>query len=111
MSAGTGMVRPEDHKAAFRASTGLELRVNGKRALVLEMLASESQGITQWDCLPWHTRLGASIHALREAGLTIETRREGKWRHARYFLRTEGSLIIREGNGEAASNSAPEKRP
>jgi hypothetical protein len=72
-------------------------RYSGKRARVLAMLAS-GQGVTQWDTLPWHTRLGGTIHVLRGDGLTIETVREGEFRHARYRLRTVGKL---DDGGEA----------
>ena len=65
------------------------------------MLATMGQGVTQWDCYPWHTRLGGTIHALREAGMVIDTVREGPFRHARYFLRTPGTVIIQpENRGE-----------
>ena len=84
--------------ATFRASTGQIWAFKGKRGRVLEMLATMGQGLTQWDCLPWHTRLGASVHALREAGLAVRTEREGEYRHARYFLTTPGSLIIQAQN-------------
>ncbi|QGN53339.1 hypothetical protein [Novosphingobium sp. Gsoil 351] len=59
---------------------------------MLAMLATIPTGVTQWDTLPWHTRLGGTIHALREDGLSIETVREGEYRHARYWLRTPGEL-------------------
>lgn len=87
-------------KAVFRASTGRIWAFTRKRGRVLHMLATMGQGVTQWDCLPWHTRLGASIHAMREAGLAIDTVREGEYRHARYFLRTPGTLIIQPENSE-----------
>lgn len=90
--------RGKGAKTAFRASTGFICAFKGKIGRVLQMLATNPDGLTQWDCLPWHTRLGSSIHALRQAGLEIETRREGDWRHARYFLRTPGSLIIQADN-------------
>lgn len=77
----------------FRASTGAVWRYSGKRGRVLAMLATMPAGLTQWDCLPWHTRLGGTIHALRCDGLAIDTEREGKYRHARYRLATTGSLI------------------
>lgn len=85
-------------KTVFRASTGLIWAYTGKKGRVLRMLATQGQGLTQWDCWPWHTRLGASIHVFREAGLIIETRREGEFRHARYFLRTPGALITQPDN-------------
>lgn len=76
----------------FRGSTGQLWGFAGKIGRVLHMLATMPQGVTQWDTLPWHTRLGASIHSLREAGLSIRTEREGDCRHARYFLLTLGRL-------------------
>lgn len=76
----------------FRGSAGQLWDFEGKIGRVLHMLATMPQGVTQWDTLPWHTRLGASIHALREAGLSIRTEREGDYRHARYFLLTPGRL-------------------
>jgi hypothetical protein len=78
--------------AAFRSSAGVVWRYSGKRARVLAMLATSRSGVTQWDTLPWHTRLGGTIHVLREDGLSIETVREGEYRHARYWLRTSGAL-------------------
>jgi len=90
--------RGKGAKVTYRASTGFNWAFRGKIGRVLQMLATDPDGLTQWDCWPWHTRLGASIHALRQAGLEIETRREGDWRHARYFLRTPGSLIIQADN-------------
>lgn len=87
---------------AFRASSGAIWRYTGKRARVLSMLATMPAGLTQWDCLPWHTRLGGTIHALRGDGLAIETEREGEYRHARYKLATPGCLIIQAENSEAA---------
>jgi hypothetical protein len=85
-------------ETVFRASTGLIWAYRGKKGRVLRMLATQGQGLTQWDCWPWHTRLGASIHVFREAGLIVETQREGEFRHARYFLRTPGALIIQPDN-------------
>lgn len=76
----------------FRGSAGQLWGFDGKIGRVLHMLATMPQGVTQWDTLPWHTRLGASIHSLREAGLSIRTQREGDCRHARYFLLTPGRL-------------------
>lgn len=78
---------------AFRASDGRIWAYDRKKGRVLHMLATQCQGVTQWDCLPWHTRLGASIHIMRRAGLQIETVREGDCHHARYFLRTPGTLL------------------
>ena len=82
---------------AYHALTGRIWRYGGKRGQVLTMLASGC-GVTQWDTLPWHTRLGGTIHALRGDGLAIETQREGEYRHARYWLRTPGKL---DEGGEA----------
>lgn len=78
--------------AAFRSLAGAVWRYSGKRARVLAMLATSQTGLTQWDTLPWHTRLGGTIHVLREDGLSIETVRKGEYRHARYWLRTPGTL-------------------
>jgi hypothetical protein len=77
-----------NRKVAYRDSEGRKWRYTGKRARVLDMLVATPGGITQWDCLPWHTRLGASIHAMREDGLLISTELEGDYRHARYRLAT-----------------------
>ena len=79
-------------KVAFRASGGRVWTYTGKRARVLAMLATTGKGVTQWDTLPWHTRLGGTIHAMREDGLEIDTVLEGEFRNARYWLRTEGTL-------------------
>ena len=79
-------------RGAFSDSAGRKWAYRGKRARVLVMLATTSGGVTQWDTLPWHTRLGGTIHVLREDGLSIETVREGEFRHARYWLRTPGTL-------------------
>ena len=79
-------------RTAFRSPAGRVWRYSGKRARVLAMLATTRTGVTQWDTLPWHTRLGGTIHVLREDGLSIETVREGEYRHARYWLRTPGTL-------------------
>lgn len=86
-------------KVVFRADTGEEWSIAGKCGRVLFMLATRPQGVTQWCTFPWHTRLGASIHQLREVGLSIETQREGDCRHARYFLQTPGRLLTPRGNG------------
>ena len=84
--------RAKDSRAAFRSLAGAVWRYSGKRARVLAMLATSRSGVTQWDTWPWHTRLGGTIHALREDGLSIETVREGEYRHARYWMRTPGTL-------------------
>lgn len=78
---------------AYRAPTGRVWRYSGKRGQVLAMLATMPGGLTQWDTLPWHTRLGGTIHALRRDGLGIDTEREGELRHARYRLVTPGRLL------------------
>lgn len=93
-------------RIAFRASTGQVWAYTGKRGRVLYMLVTMGGGVTQWDCLPWHTRLGASVHALRCDGLVIDTELEGEYRHARYTLRTAGSLIIQGKNSGAATTRA-----
>lgn len=85
-------------QVSFRASTGPVWAYAGKKGSLLRMLATMAQGVTQWDCLPWHTRLGGTIHALREAGLQIDTLREDDFRHARYSLRTTGCLLIHAEN-------------
>ena len=87
---------PDASQVLFRALTGRIWRYSGKRARVLVMLAA-GQTVTQWDTLPWHTRLGGTIHAFRDHGLLIETVREGQYRHARYRLLTPGVM-----DGEAA---------
>ena len=86
------IARAESSRAAYRSPAGGVWRYSGKRARVLTMLATSRTGVTQWDTLPWHTRLGGTIHKLREDGLSIETVREGAYRHARYWLRTPGTL-------------------
>lgn len=88
-------------RIAFRCSTGRIWAYTGKRGRVLYMLATMGEGVTQWDTLPWHTRLGASVHVLRNDGLEIDTALEGEYRHARYTLRTAGSLIIQAENSAA----------
>lgn len=88
---------------AYRASTGAVWRYRGKRGRVLAMLATRAGGVTQWDTLPWHTRLGGTIHAMRRDGLAIDTEREGDYRHARYRLATPGKLMdAARRNGGAA---------
>lgn len=83
----SGYERPLDGvRAAYQDSEGRKWRYRGKRARVLDMLVASPGGITPWDCLPWHTRLGASIHAMRKDGLSISTEIEGPYGHARYRL-------------------------
>lgn len=86
ISAFAGKRWPSGAGRAYRDSDGRIWRYSGKRARVLDMLVGLPGGVTQWDCLPWHTRLGASIHAMREDGLAISTELEGPYRHARYRL-------------------------
>ncbi|MBY8337928.1 hypothetical protein KYN89_12830 [Alteriqipengyuania sp. NZ-12B] len=89
-------------QVAFRSSEGRVWRYRGKRARVLFLLATKRDGLTQWDTLPWHTRLGGTIHAMREDRLAISTEIEGEYRHARYRLSTIGSVIEQGENREAA---------
>lgn len=103
MSAATAIRRADTAETAFRDSTGRIWRYTGKRARVLAMLAGSKLGITQWDCLPWHTRLGGTIHAMRRDGLNISTELEGTYRHARYRLATSGSVIIQRENSKRAA--------
>jgi len=84
----------------LRTAEGQSWTYRGKRGRVLAMLASADNGVTQWDTLPWHTRLGGSIHAMRQDGLSIVTEIEGKYRHARYRLATAGCLLIQPKNRE-----------
>jgi hypothetical protein len=92
--------RSNGRQVAYCDSTGRKWAYSGKRARILEMLATVSGGVTQWDCLPWHTRLGGTIHAMRRDGLAISTEREGEYRHARYRLETRGSLILQRENSD-----------
>lgn len=88
-------------QSKFQSDQGQVFTHTGKVGRVLEMLATLPEGVTQYDTYPWHTRLGASIHLLREGGLAIETIREGECRHGRYRLLTPGRLIIQAKTGEA----------
>lgn len=92
----------DNRLVAFRAAGGATWSYRGKRGRVLAMLANMSDGVTQWDTLPWHTRLGGTIHALRRDGLAISTEIEGRYRHARYRLATTGWLIKQSDNRGAA---------
>jgi len=94
--------RTGNRVVAYRAASGATWRYRGKRARVLVMLARRSEGVTQHDTLPWHTRLGGTIHAMRDDGLTITTEIEGPYRHARYRLATPGCLIKQAGNRQSA---------
>ncbi|MFC4290877.1 hypothetical protein ACFOWX_00410 [Sphingorhabdus arenilitoris] len=89
--------------ATFRCPDGRKWRFRGQRARILSMLANSSGGVSQRYCLPWCIRLGATIHVMREAGLDIETSREGATREARYRLLTAGRLI------RVNSDKGPEK--
>lgn len=92
-----------NYAVRYRCHDGSVIGFTGKRGRSFELLARSPSGLTQWDTLPWHTRLGASIHDMRRAGLLIETRMEpnaDSGRHARYFLRTPGRLL--QPVGEAA---------
>ena len=97
MSAPAIQSAPDATRVTFRALAGRVWRYGGKRARVLAMLAA-GRSLTQWDTLPCHTRLGGTIHALRDDGLLIETVREGRYRHARYRLLTPG--IIDRGDDQ-----------
>ena len=88
MSVYRGNRRANAAETAYRDSDGRIWRYSGKRARVVDMLVSMEGGLTQHDCLPWHTRLGGTIHALRKDGLAISTELEGTYRHARYRLGT-----------------------
>lgn len=84
----------------LQTADGQSWTYRGKRGRVLAMLAKADNGVTQWDTLPWHTRLGGSIHAMRQDGLSIVTEIEGEYRHARYRLATAGCLLIQPKNRE-----------
>jgi hypothetical protein len=86
VSAFEGQGRGKVRHTAYRDSEGRKWRYSGKRARVLDMLVGMPEGVTQHDTLPWHTRLGGTIHAMREDGLDITTELEGPFRHARYRL-------------------------
>jgi hypothetical protein len=98
VSAFEGLGRADTAQTAYRDSEGRIWRYRGKRARVLDMLATMPHGVTQHDTYPWHTRLGGTIHALREDGLAISTELEGPYRHARYRLATK--LIGEDAPGE-----------
>lgn len=96
-------------RAELRSIDGRSWHYRGKRARVVEMLVSMPQGVTQWDCWPWHTRLGGTIHALRCDGLEISTELEGDYRHARYRLHSPVRLMIQGENSEGLNIVIPEK--
>ena len=93
--------RGQGRATGFHALDGRKWAYRGKRGQVLAMLVDAPGGITQWDTLPWHTRLGGTIHAMRADGLSISTEVEGQYRHARYRLHTPGRLVERAGDGKA----------
>ena len=93
-----------------RDSAGRKWAYRGKRARVVEMLATMPDGLTQWDALPWHTRLGGTIHALRQDGLEISTELEGPDRHARYRLHSPVRVIEQADNRQGGGVSAPGKK-
>ncbi len=97
-----GLAQFTARQVRFRDDRGRIWAYRGKRGRVLAMLSTMGGGMTQWDTLPWHTRLSGSIHAMREDGLDIETVLEGENRHARYWLRTAGTLI-QQGDNRPAS--------
>lgn len=85
---------PNVDRVEFRALTGRYWAYGGKRGRVLRLLAL-GHTLTQHDTWPWLTRLGGTIHAMREDGLDVETVLEGEFRHARYRLLTPGLLTVR----------------
>lgn len=86
--------RPRKDRTLFRTVAGEEWEHSGNAGRVLQLLASNPCGITQFTTYPWHTRLAASIQILRLSGLDIQTEREGPSRHARYILVTQGELVF-----------------
>lgn len=92
-------IAPPHHskRIAYRAPDGRIWAYVGKKGRVLYMLATRCQGLTQWDTYPWHTRLAATVHAMKADGLNIDRVIEGDNRHARYFLRTPGTLLDKGG--------------
>ncbi len=90
-------------RCTFHSSEGGVWSYHGKRARVLFLLVTSPNGLTQWDTLPWHTRLGGTIHAMRRDGLSISTEIEGRYRHARYRLVTRGRFRGPDGESEVAA--------
>ncbi len=86
--------RQRKDRTLFRTVAGEECAHSGNAGRVLQLLASNPDGITQFTTYPWHTRLAASIQMLRLSGLDIQTEREGPSRHARYILVTQGELVV-----------------
>ena len=95
----TGKGKPRVRRATFRSADGRTWSYSGKRALVLERLAWALDGITPFDTIAFNLRLGASIHAMRQRGLDIETSIDAVTGHARYRLRTPGQLVVRRKGG------------
>lgn len=83
-----------NHIVTLRAANGQSWSYSGKRGRVLAMSAEAGDGVTQHDTLPWHTRLGGSIHVMRQDGLIVTTELEGEYRHARYRLAMGDCLSI-----------------
>lgn len=104
VSASRALRRAQYPIVTFCDSTGRKWAYGGKRGRVLDMLASKPGGVTQLDTVPWHTRLGGTIHAMRRDGLEISTELEGPYRHARYRLCTVGNLIIQAETGKEPVN-------
>lgn len=102
MSAFERFRRHDSFVVVYRTEAGRSWLYRGKRGRVVHMLASYPDGVTQHDTLPWHTRLGGTIHALRKDGLEISTELEGEYRHARYRLITPGTVTVRGGLRPAA---------
>lgn len=102
-----GVVGADRAEVTCRDTVGRKWAYRGKRARVVEMLATMPGGVTQWDTLPWHTRLGGTIHALRRDGLDISTELEGRDRHARYRLHSPVRLIEQTDNRQGAGVFAP----
>lgn len=90
---------PSKIAVTFRGDNGEVWKHRGKVGRVLELLANQARGVTQYTTYPWHTRLAASIEILRKSGLAIETKREGEFRHARYHLVTKGTVICSADEG------------
>ncbi|WP_066556806.1 hypothetical protein [Croceicoccus bisphenolivorans] len=101
MSAVEGRRQADSLVVVFGAPDGRKWPYKGKRGRVVDMLAQNAAGITQHDTLPWHTRLGGTIHALRQDGLEISTELEGPYRHARYRLHTPGRIVTRKSDPAA----------
>ena len=105
---GQGVVQAA--KVTCHDSAGRKWAYRGKRARVVELLATMPDGVTQWDTLPWHTRLGGTIHALRRDGLEISTELEGPCRHARYRLHSPVRLIEQEENRQGGTDNTVRQR-